>query len=172
MLGTSLGTVLDLGCANSVHLNLFPPESFKIGIDLSLQALLTAEAAAQSSLVVADGCSVPMKDETAHFILACGLVHHVHRDLRKFFSEVFRVFVPGGVLYVDEPNAHNPLWRLILQSPLGREIDSGITELIPAPEIITAASSFQCEDRIFHGLFKQPTLAVRLIVVLRKPFSR
>ena len=164
-----LDRVLDLGCANGEYLQLFPADSFKVGVDPSLQALRTSHDANDYHLAAGDACSIPLKDNSIDFIIAFGMLHHVHQFLEEVFREANRVLAPGGVLYVDEPNGRNPLWKLVLLSPLGREIDEGATKLLTVKQLLNAVTQLEHEDTLFFGLSRRSMLAVRTVVVLRKP---
>ena len=167
----SLGQVLDLGCADSVHLQLFPDDSLKIGVDPSMEALQTSGKSVGSCLAAGDAASIPLKDKSINFVLASGLIHHVHGFLEEVMREVFRVLVPGGVLYIDEPNGRNPLWKLVLMSPIGREVDEGGTKPFTVPQMLKSANQFEHLDSMFYGLSLWPMWAVRWVVVLRKPWE-
>ena len=112
------------------------------------------------------------KDNSINFLLASGLLHHVHEFLDDVFKEAHRVLAPGGVLYIDEPNGRNPLWKLVLLSPIGREIDEGATKPLTVKQILRASTQFEHADTIFYGLSRRSMLAVRLVVVLRKAGAR
>lgn len=164
-----LDRVLDLGCANSVHLGLFPSGSLKIGIDPSMEALRTSDDATGSHFAAGDAGRIPLKDSSINFLLASGLMHHVHEFMEDVLNEMYRVLAPGGILYIDEPNGLNPLWKLVLLSPIGREVDHGLTKTVTAKQIMKAAPGFECKATIYYGLTRMSFLAVRLLVVLRKP---
>lgn len=76
-----------------------------IGIDFSAEALKLARAMApQSQLVLADGQSLPLADNSIDYVTSLGsLEHYVDPDLGA--REIMRILRPNGLAAVVLPNA-------------------------------------------------------------------
>jgi len=100
---TSTKLALDIGCGSGQFTRLLP-EKFDqvIGTDVSMaqvdQASFTLSKFANVTVRVESGEDIKLGDNTANLVSICQALHWLNLD--KFYSEVNRVLVPGGVLAV------------------------------------------------------------------------
>jgi SAM-dependent methyltransferase len=79
--------VLDLGCGDAIHREVCEHAGFYyVGVDYSQP----------KAPILADGHSLPFKDESFEFVLSIAVLEHIQHPL-VFCREVCRVLKPGGV---------------------------------------------------------------------------
>lgn len=98
--------VLDLGCGTGILLPALVDSGYKvIGVDLS-HAMLSAgrdHNSLAADRICADGCQLPVADDTFDAVFCRGSIHHMP-DLNACFREVARVLKSGGCLIFSEPS--------------------------------------------------------------------
>jgi SAM-dependent methyltransferase len=132
--GQRIGYVLDVGCSNSILLDVVIEEleaEFGLGIDLDRDSL--PGPTAKRTAVVADALAIPVKDCSVDLVLCNHTYEHVP-DAGELFQEIERVLKPGGIVYFGamnarwpiEPHFHMPLihwlpktWSTLLMRPFG-----------------------------------------------------
>lgn len=96
--------ILDIGCGTGFLIHglakTFPKANI-FGCDISHEMIDVAKVKGESmarkiSLIVADGKTLPCKDETFGMV-ASNLAYQWIRDIKTAFSEAHRVLMPGGV---------------------------------------------------------------------------
>ncbi len=110
---------VDIGCGGGIYLKLlekFGAEKI-FGLDISYPALLRAKILCKSaSLICADAEIIPIKSDSADFILSSETVEHLENP-EKLFGEVSRILNDDGIFIITCPNWHG-------EKP--KEIDVGI----------------------------------------------
>jgi ubiquinone/menaquinone biosynthesis C-methylase UbiE len=88
-----------------------------IGIDLSDVSVSNAEAAAavegvaeRTAFFTGDCEATGLPDHSVDAILCSYMLHHV--DVSRAFPEIHRILKPGGVVFVSEALAYNPVIQL------------------------------------------------------------
>lgn len=94
--------VVDLGCGTGRTLKLWREQrpAELIGIDFSLPMLQRAKPWC-GTLITADCCALPLRDEVADFVSCCLTVGYLS-DLPAFAKELARVLKPGAAAYISE----------------------------------------------------------------------
>ncbi|MDQ6801219.1 MAG: class I SAM-dependent methyltransferase [Acidobacteriota bacterium] len=126
---SSRSRVLDAGCGNGISVDLLQSAGYEAwGVDLSLlRRWQWRERTHRDHLAVASGMKLPFADAFFDVVLSSGVIEHVgvreqvsdrytvtvlpDRDAqrRAFISELLRVLIPGGSLYLDAPNGAFPI---------------------------------------------------------------
>ena len=93
--------VLEMGCGDGKTLSIMPPSWRITAIDISMQALLLArQARPGASLLLADGCRLPLQSEMFDALFAFHVTGHLFWDQRLAMAgEAARVLRPGGRLF-------------------------------------------------------------------------
>lgn len=121
--------VLDLGCGTGIYKDAFLENQTVIGQDYSFSALKDyRKKHAQSILVNADACLIPLLKESVDLVIMFGLAHHLYTRIDDLLQEIRRVLKKDGRIIIDEPNGYNLLWHIFLRSEKGLRIDGGFTK--------------------------------------------
>ncbi len=93
--------VLEMGCGDGKTLSIMPPSWRITAIDISMQALnLARRARPDASLLLADGCRLPLQSERFDALFAFHVAGHLFLDQRLALAkEAARVLRPGGRLF-------------------------------------------------------------------------
>jgi SAM-dependent methyltransferase len=116
--------VLEAGCGNPRNVIYFNAMGAELaaGCDISEAVIrrgLASEWAyaldrrvpnARPVVFVADCENLPVSDGSLDTILIFQAAHHL--DIDRFIAEARRALVPGGVLFISDPNGAHPLRRL------------------------------------------------------------
>jgi ubiquinone/menaquinone biosynthesis C-methylase UbiE len=97
--------VLELGCGSGKTLSSMSGRSWKIvALDISAEALrLSRQAASELSLLLADACILPFRDNVFDAAFAFHITGHLLLEERRAVaSEAARVLCNGGVLFFRE----------------------------------------------------------------------
>lgn len=111
----SLGSVAEICCGAGEVSKLFPGHySQLVGVDISLNMLLVAQARAddRTLYVQGDATNLPLSSASFDTVMMIGGIHHVGAR-EQLFSEVWRILKPGGVFYFREPLNDFWLWRVL-----------------------------------------------------------
>lgn len=93
-------TLLDMGCGTGIVLRQASRHFGRVyGMDVSAGILSYAKQAS-TGLFCAEGCRIPLKDESVDVIICFAVLHHVY-DHGPLLNDVYRVLKKGGVLYID-----------------------------------------------------------------------
>lgn len=92
--------VLDFGCGTGWVLGEANCESdaFRVGVDISVNALETAARSSRLNVAVADGLHLPFVDEA--FDVVVGHVSMPYMNTECALQEVYRVLAPGGSVFL------------------------------------------------------------------------
>jgi ubiquinone/menaquinone biosynthesis C-methylase UbiE len=93
--------VLETGCGDGKTLSIMPPSWRIMAIDISMQALnLARRSRPDASLLLADGCRLPLQSERFDAVFAFHVTGHLFLDQRLALAkEAARVLRPGGRLF-------------------------------------------------------------------------
>ena len=96
------GRVLELGVGNGKGLSALPVDADPIGLDFSMDALLSCRRWRPVPLVQGDATSLPFRDGCFPSVSASHVLGHLLEDDRqKAAEEISRVLEDGGLLYVS-----------------------------------------------------------------------
>jgi arsenite methyltransferase len=110
--------VLDVGCGagadSLVAAQMVGPGGYVTGIDMTLQMLAKARAAASRmgatnvEFVEGDAERLPFADESFDVAISNGVIDLVP-DKEAVFAELYRVLVPGGRIQIADVTIQNPV---------------------------------------------------------------
>ena len=92
--------VVDIGCSSGDYLELLPPNS--IGLDVDLSALLQGRAKGLKVICADADKPLPFRDASVDGVLASHILEHLRSPI-AFLEEVHRVLKPGGILVIGLP---------------------------------------------------------------------
>lgn len=104
-------TCLDLGCSSGIITNALAPLFAKmIGLEYDEIALkhLDRSAVSQAQFLRGDAMHLPLVDRSIDVIICAQVYEHVPDD-RTLVAEMYRVLVPGGLVFFSGPNKLFPL---------------------------------------------------------------
>lgn len=109
------GLALDLGCGTGQWSSRFASDKY-LGVDLVPEYLIAAKRKHPShEYILADGCRLPLSDQSVSLILISGVLHHLDETIaRHVLLECSRVLRNDGRLVVWE-DVPVPVWR----NPIG-----------------------------------------------------
>lgn len=102
--------LLDIGC--SIGATLEAAKYFScdaVGVDVSPDAVAFCQQQGLNALTV-DGLALPFADETFDVVVNWHVIEHVE-DVRQTIVEWQRVLKPGGLLFMETPDAASPKVR-------------------------------------------------------------
>lgn len=107
-LASADAVVVDIGCGACRVAQMVRRVSSArtIGVDLSLQSLLSARTCDPGPLVNGDNLDLPLRSECADLVISNGVIHHTP-DARASFMELARITKPAGTLVVSVYNRHS-----------------------------------------------------------------
>ncbi len=123
--------VLDLGCGigiNSVILDSFTNKLLILS-DLSKEAITTAKSHQYKNKIMVKVCDAKEFNINLHskinLVHICGVLHHLPSDLDECISNLTKYTAKKTIVIVDEPNALNPFWWIVMKlsdaDPVGNE---------------------------------------------------
>jgi ubiquinone/menaquinone biosynthesis C-methylase UbiE len=93
------GLILDVGCGTGrVTICLAAKQLPCLGVDVSRSSVRAMSARTGMPGVVANGLRLPFPDESADYVIADGVIHHIG-DPSAAFAESCRVLKTGGLFY-------------------------------------------------------------------------
>ncbi len=123
---------LDIGCGRGWYgARMRAAGATMTGLDASSRQLVAAREHLGDGvpLVRGDALALPFAPASFDFAYAINVLHHVATppEQRDAVVEIGRVVRPGGLVFVHEMSARNPLFRLYLEYvyPLAKGIDEG-----------------------------------------------
>ena len=133
-LGTRLAGArgLDIGCGRGWYLRaLRDGRAVMTGLDTSARQLEAARAylGAAAPLVRATMLALPFAPRSFDFAYVINVLHHLPPERQlEALAQVAHVVAPGGLVFVHEMNAINPLFRFYLgyAFPLLKGIEEGV----------------------------------------------
>lgn len=115
-LGPRKGVLLDFGCGTGRFIRFFGGRGYYVvGTEITREMLLESQRfglPARSAVLLTDGVSIPVRDQSLDMIWCCGVLrfslfvmNSVYQEIAK---EMYRVLKPGGLvvnieMYVDAP---------------------------------------------------------------------
>lgn len=93
--------IVDVGCGAGKYVRIFNNMNCKVlGIDQSLNSLkLVKKQASKAILINASNLALPLKNNSVNLVISTGVIHHTG-NIKKSFSELIRILVPHGKLYL------------------------------------------------------------------------
>jgi len=148
--------ILEVGCGTGSFLGQVigrvgeRPGSYYHGVDLSPSMLRQAARRLGRSVILAqaDGQRLPFADGTFGLVYCQALLHHIHRRLESNLEEMFRVLLPGGVLWLLDSNPWNPLWWYYIIQPYEGDIKQISTRRLAGVLRSLGADRITCS---YHG---------------------
>ncbi len=98
--------ILDFGCGSGRYFAEIEKMAECIGLDIAVKPL---RRLAKSKVLCADGCFLPLRDESIDKVICVDVIEHIPDD-SKAFAEVYRVLKPKGYAFFYLPS-RNP-WSL------------------------------------------------------------
>ncbi len=97
--------VLDAGCGSGAGSALMTRFASQVhAVDFSKEdILLTRRTCGEVQAVAADVCQLPYRDESFDMVVSSHVLEHLLSPLR-YLSEIKRVLIPGGLLWLVTPN--------------------------------------------------------------------
>jgi len=109
--------VVDLAAGTGTYSDSVSRPDRLINMDLSFNALRAGPGGPEApARVNADALRIPLRDGSVDVLLMIGLCHHVPDRLPVLFQEAVRVVKPGGAILIDEANAYNVLWFVMMRT--------------------------------------------------------
>lgn len=109
--------VVDLAAGTGTYSDSISRSDRLINMDLSFNALRAGPGGASApARVNANALRIPLRDRSVDVLLMIGLCHHVPGRLAALFQEAVRVVKPGGTILIDEANAYNVLWFVMMRT--------------------------------------------------------
>ena len=110
---------LDVGCGQGAYVARMRQLGFDVsGIDVSPGQILLAarNVGAPGAVRVGSVLEIPAADVSFDFLYVINVLHHLSsvEEQKRAFAELFRVLVPGGLLFVHEINTRNILFRFYM----------------------------------------------------------
>lgn len=110
--------VIDVGCGDGALVRLMTRHGARVsGIECSREMLTTARAAepaGEETYLEGVGERLPFAEASVDIVVYFNSLHHVAVESQpEALREAARVLVPGGLLYVSEPLAEGPHFRLM-----------------------------------------------------------
>lgn len=105
--------VLDAGCGAGRDCSLFERDGLSpVGLDLSLGLLHEARQVSHAPLVLGDVRNLPFGGASFQGVWCCAVLLHLDEtDAFSALTEIFRVLVAGGVLFVSVRLGEHDEWR-------------------------------------------------------------
>ncbi|MCC6457428.1 MAG: class I SAM-dependent methyltransferase [Caldilineaceae bacterium] len=100
------GTCLDVGCsAGAMTVVIAPLFGQMVGLEYDEAALVAVEPAyrAQIDFLRGDAMTLPLPDNSVDAVICAQVYEHVPDDA-QLFREIYRVLVPGGLVFFSGPN--------------------------------------------------------------------
>lgn len=185
-------SMLDVGC--SVGATLEAARFFDwaaVGVDVSRDAVEYCQQQGLQAQAI-DGTNLPFEDNSFDLVVNWHVIEHV-QDVRATLREWGRVLKPGGVLFLETPDASSPKVRKLGTSyrkfwapehtytftydNLSRFMTESGLEVVSGPWIgklsnLGPASAFALGYRVFHGLRRAVGVHKEFQIFARKPASQ
>lgn len=99
------GRALEIGCGNGFFLSYLKHHGWQVnGLDLSPHAAQQAKERFDIDVFLGQVEDAPFPDESFHFIRLSHVVEHFFDPVASM-RKVFKLLKPGGIVYVEVPNA-------------------------------------------------------------------
>ena len=110
---------LDVGCGQGAYVARMRQLGFEVsGVDAAAGQILLAarNVGAPGAVRVGSVLEIPPADASFDFLYVINVLHHLSsvEEQKRAFAELFRVLVPGGLLFVHEINTRNILFRFYM----------------------------------------------------------
>ncbi|RKZ27901.1 hypothetical protein DRQ26_02255 [bacterium] len=114
--------ILDVGCGSGLNLKFFSSKELELyGIDISFRALrLSREVVPDAAVTVADGQTLPFKDNAFDYITLLGVLEHFPEP-REGLSEINRVLKKDGSVCFVVPNSFGKIGKILKYSGTEQE---------------------------------------------------
>lgn len=168
--------LLDVGCGTAwflQHLSTLADGSHLVGVDVDIEALgyasRTRSGSSLFALTAGSSLELPVAANSFDICTSWDVIEHIPRNSEGFFfSELFRVLQPGGLLYLSTPNSH--LWSYLGDPAffLQRHRHYSTDRLIE----LAQNAGFEIEEAVVRGRFADFLLTYNFYFskwVLRRP---
>ena len=119
--GVRSKAIFDFGCGvgNSIPwFKIYFPDSMVICSDVSLRSLEVAQKhlSDQDMILHISGDRINQADNSVDLVFATCVFHHIPPVFHSlWFSELYRILRPGGLIMIFEHNPYNPVTRAIVR---------------------------------------------------------
>lgn len=100
-------TIVDMGCGSGYSTYLFEkllkPKTIHAFDIMPEQISLARRRQVAAEFQVADATSMPIESATCNAVFDFGILHHIPK-WRTALSEAWRILMPGGMLFIEEPH--------------------------------------------------------------------
>jgi ubiquinone/menaquinone biosynthesis C-methylase UbiE len=167
---------LDVGCGQGAYVLRMRELGFDVaGIDASAAQVAFAARKFAASGVIASGSvlQIPAANAAYDFVYIINVLHHLSsvEEQRQAFSELLRVLVPGGLLFVHEINTRNLLFRFYMGYvfPSLNCIDEGVERWLLPHKLRVYTDADVIDVRYFTFL---PEFVPQVLIRLLTPLER
>ncbi len=140
-------TILDHGCGNGGTLLSLREHGHRgplIGVDISDEALTTAETASHSTglkpvdFMVGDAHSLGVKDSSVDVSIAMFMLYHC--DYLRAIQEIMRVTKPGGIIAIGTSGPFNKFYHRSIEALVAEKLGYRPSPIFAAPFNSTVAA--------------------------------
>ncbi len=117
-------TILDLGCGEGVYCSFLSCFGIVLGLDTSLEALVSARENYPGGVILGDAQTLPFPDNCFDIVFTTEMLEHI-LDWESVIAELSRVIKPGGLVLLTSTHYSTSIYIMLLQKPGLLEIARG-----------------------------------------------